>query len=150
MMDKKVQKRYVDHSLGFPVILLNAPLIKVRGQWALHLNYNDYQVAVLQNLARKPTRLTGNEIHFIRTYFEMTIRDFAEQVSVKHPAVIKWESKADTPTQMAWSTEKDIRLFVLDEIAQKASELRDLYRSLKNAASASAKPIVVNGDDLAA
>jgi len=41
VMEKKIQKKFVDQSLGFPVMLLNAPLVKVRGQWALHINYNE-------------------------------------------------------------------------------------------------------------
>jgi hypothetical protein len=149
-MEKKIQKRYLDRSLGFPVVLLNAPLVKVRGQWALHVNYNDYQNAILHLLAHKPTRLTGNEVHFIRTYFEMTVRAFAARFSVKHPAVLKWEKRGDAPTQMTWSTEKDIRLFILDELEEKASELHELYRSLKDIAQESAEPIVVNGKNLAA
>ncbi len=61
----------------------------------------------------------------------MTVRFFAERFSVKHPAVIKWEKTEKLLTQMAWSTEKDIRLFILDELENKSSELRDLYRALK-------------------
>lgn len=149
-MEHKLQKKYLDHSLGFPVILLNAPLVKVRGHWALHVNYNDYQKAILHLLAHKETRLTGNEVHFIRTYFEMTVRVFAERFSVKHPAVLKWEAKGNESTQMTWSTEKDMRLFILDELEDKATDLRELYRSLKDVADESTNPIVVNGDDLAA
>ena len=149
-MERKIQKRYLDHGLGFPVVLLNAPLVRVRGQWALHVNYNDYQKAILHLLAHKPTRLTGNEVKFVRTFFEMTARAFAERFSVKHPAVLKWEGKGDVSTQMTWSTEKDIRLFILDELQDKASDLHALYRSLKCVVEESKKPIVLNGDELAA
>ncbi len=149
-MERKIQKRYLDHGLGFPVVLLNAPMAKIRGQWALHVNYNEYQKAILHLLAHKPARLTGNEVKFVRTFFEMTARAFAERFSVKHPAVLKWQSKDDTSTQMTWSTEKDIRLFILDELQDKASELLALYRSLKDVVKESQKPLVVNGDELAA
>jgi len=104
----------------------------------------------LDVLAHKPSRLTGGEVQFIRKYFQMTFRTFAERFSVQHPAVIKWESKGDASTQMAWSTEKDVRLFVLDELQNKSSALRDLYRSLKHVAEEKAEPIVLDGKDLAA
>ncbi|MGE0174657.1 MAG: hypothetical protein AB7T49_17825 [Oligoflexales bacterium] len=149
-MERKIQKKYIDHSLGFPVILKNAPLIRARGEWALNVNYNDYQRTILQLLAHKPTRLTGNEVAFVRKYFEHTAREFASRFSVKHPAVLKWERKNNASTQMGWSTEKDIRLFILDELKEKASEVHALYRSLKDAADGSTKPIVVNGDEIAA
>jgi hypothetical protein len=150
MMEKKVQKKYIDNSLGFPVVLLNAPLIKVRGQWALHINYVDYQKTILNLLAHKPARLTGDEVQFIRKFFELTVRAFAERFSVKHPAVLKWESKGSEPTHMGWSTEKDIRLFILDELKEKASELHSLYRSLRGVVEESQDLLVINGQSLAA
>ena len=77
-------------------------------------------------LAHRPTRLTGNEIKFVWTFFEMTARAFAERFSVKHPAVLKWEGKGDVSTQMTWSIKKDIQLFILDELQDKASDLHAL------------------------
>ena len=103
-MEKKIRKKYMDDSLGFRVVLLNAPFVKVRGQWALHVNYNVYQRAILHLLAQKPVRLTGCEVQFVRKFFELTVRAFAERFSVKHPAVLKWESKGDAPTQDRKST----------------------------------------------
>lgn len=149
-MQTKTQKKYVDESLGFQVVLLNAPMLKVRGEWALHVNYNEYQRVVLKLLAHKPSRLTGSEVSFIRKYFEMTARSFADRFSVKHTAVLKWEKQYDKATNMTWSTEKDIRLFILDELEKKATALRELYHFLQEVAQGPSKPLVVDGDDLAA
>lgn len=132
------------------MVLLNAPMIKVRGEWALYVNYNDYQKSVLKLLAHKPSRLTGSEIKFIRKYFEMTSRVFADRFSVKHTAVLKWEKQDDKTTNMVWSTEKDIRLFVLDELDKKVTALRELYHFLQDVVQGPTKPIVVGGDGLAA
>ena len=149
-MKKKIQKRFIDRSLGFPVRLLNAPLINVRGQWALDLNLNDYQKAVLQLLAYKPNRLTGSEIRFIRTHFSLTVRQFAERFSIKHPAVIKWESKYDKPTKMIWSTEKDIRLYIQDELNRRATEFHELYQKLQSELGETQTPIRLDATKLAA
>ncbi|HLD73887.1 MAG TPA: hypothetical protein VJB34_03195 [Bdellovibrionota bacterium] len=130
MKQTKIQKRYMDYSLGFPVVLLNAPMIKVRGQWALHVNYNAYQEIILNLLAYKSAKLTGSEVQFIRKHFQMTMRAFAERFSIKHPAVIKWEKKKDKATKMAWTTEKDIRLFILDKLEKRTAELHKLYKIL--------------------
>jgi hypothetical protein len=59
----------------------------------------------------------------------MTLKEFADRFGVKHPAVVKWERSGDAPTRMAWSTEKDIRLFVYQKLG-KAEELASLYESL--------------------
>jgi len=150
MRQTKVLKRYVDYSLGFPVILLNAPMLKVRGQWALQINFNHYQETVLNLLAYKSTKLTGSEIQFIRKHFQMTIRNFAKRFSIKHPAVIKWEKTKDKSTKMAWTTEKDIRLFILDEMEKRSTELQKLYKALKEEVNEPTKPIKVDLEPLAA
>jgi DNA-binding transcriptional regulator YiaG len=45
-------------------------------------------------LARKPTRLTTEELHFIRSYLELSTHSFAKFFGVTHAAVLKWESGA--------------------------------------------------------
>ena len=150
MKNKKIQKKYIDYGLGFPVTILNAPLIKVRNTWALDINYNKYEQSILILLAYLPSKLTGNELRFIRTYFEMTIRSFAERFSVKHPAVVKWEKKADLATSMAWTTEKDIRLFIIDQLIKKPSELQKLYRVLEEEAKTSDRVIKIDSKELKA
>jgi DNA-binding transcriptional regulator YiaG len=150
MSNKKTQKKYIDESLGFPVLILNAPLLKTRGTWTLNINYNKYQQAVVTLLAYKPSKLTGHEQQFIRKYFQMTIRSFAERFSVKHPAVVKWEKKANGATAMAWTTEKDIRLFIIDQLIKKSNELQKLYRVLNEEVGISEKPIQIDSDKIAA
>lgn len=150
MKQSKIQKRYIDYSLGFPVVLLNVKMIKIRGEWALKINYNEYQESVLNLLAYKPAKLTGSEVQFIRKHFGMTIRDFAKRFSIKHPAVIKWEKTKDNATKMAWATEKDIRLFILDELKKRAFELHKLYQILKVEAREPTQPIKVDMEELAA
>lgn len=149
-MKTKIRKRYVDYSLGFPIVLINAPMINVRNQWVLHINYNRYQKIVLNALAYRLAKLTGSEIQFIRKYFQMTFRDFAKRFSVKHPAVLKWEKAKDKATKMDWATEKDIRLFILDELNKKASELYKLYKILVKEMMESARPIKLSADAISA
>lgn len=142
----KIQKKYIDYSLGFPIVLLNAPMIKVRGEWVLKINYNDFQNNVLSFLARKNSKLTGDELQFIRKHFQMTTRKFGKRFSVKHTAVIKWAKAAREITNMSWTTEKDIRLFILDELKNGARDFQKLYRELKEEYSSEGKPLEVNMD----
>ena len=131
--ETKIQKSYTDHGLGFPVQIINAPMRKIRGKWTLDVNFAKYEKAILFVLAHKPVRLTGNEIKFIRHYFEMDLKSFGKRFGdVAHSAVIKWEKSGDELTSMGWSTEKDIRLSIIEELKPKG--LRKIYAELSETA----------------
>ncbi len=149
MSTKKIQKTYIDNGFGFPVQILNAPFKKVLNEWALDLNFEKYERAVLFALAMKPVRLSGNEIKFIRHHFEMDLKKFGSRFGdVAHSAVIKWEKFNDEPTNMNWATEKDIRLAIVDEL--KPRSLRKVYEDLQEIAPRKAHRIKINISDLKA
>lgn len=149
-MEVKIQKEFIDTGFGFPVQLLNVPMVKVRGQWTPQLNYNELGRVLLRALSHKPSRLTGNEIKFIRTHFEMTLQSFAKRFCVTHVGVMKWEKCLNRPTSMNWATEKDIRLFVLTRLAVKAQEFASLYDELQFAPEGKVEPIHLDAKKLAA
>jgi hypothetical protein len=129
-MQTKVQKRFVDTGFGFPITLLNVPMVKAHGIWTPKIDYNELALVVLRALAHKESRLTGSEIRFIRTYFELTLQTFAKRFCVTHVAALKWEKAHTELTAMSWTTEKDIRLFILSKLAARADELAQLYNKL--------------------
>ena len=142
-MDKKIQKSYIDYGCGFPVSIVNAPFVKIRGEWTLDLNFEKYEKIVALALASKPTRLTGNEVKFIRYYFEMDLKSFGKRFGdVSHPAVIRWEKFKDRPTNMNWATEKDIRLAIVDELHPKA--LREAYKKFQTIVPKKNRSITIN------
>lgn len=140
-MEAKIQKEFIDTGFGFPVCLMNVPMVKVRGHWTPKVNYNELATALLRALAHKESRLTGNEIKFIRTHFEMTLQEFAKRFCVTHVAVMKWERSKNHATVMNWTTEKDIRLFVLTRLEVKATELASLYDELQAVPEGKPEPI---------
>ena len=97
-METKIQKELIDTGFGFPIRLRNVPMLKVRGVWTPKLNYNELALVVLRALTHKESRLTGNEIKFIRTHFEMTLQEFAKRFCVTHVGVMKWEKSKNQPT----------------------------------------------------
>lgn len=131
MTEKKIQKIFVDRGFGFPVKLVNVPMVKLRGVWTPDIDYNLLAQSVLMSLCAKPGRLTGLEIRFVRLHFEMTLQDFGKRFTVSHAAVIKWERMKDRPTSMNWSTEKDLRLFVLSKLNPHPKEFTQLYQGLE-------------------
>ena len=126
MKERRIET-FIFNGLGFPVKLVNVPMKKVLGEWAMDLNFNTLQEEVLDMLARKPTSLTGGELRFIIDYLEMSTRDFAKLFGVTHAAVLKWESEE---SQMNPSTESCIRLYLLNYLKVTDKEFRKLYRQV--------------------
>ena len=149
-MEMKIQKEFIDTGFGFPVKLLNVPMVKVRGHWTPKINYNGFADAVLFELAQQPSRLTGSEVKFIRHRFEMTLQEFGKRFDVSHVAVLKWEKAGHKPTAMSWPAEKDLRLFILDQLRKKPQDLAKLYRELTNLPSDAHTSIRVDASGIAA
>lgn len=133
-MKKKIQKVYADPGFGFPVTLLNVPMVEVRGEWVPEVNQKELQERVVEALVFKNSRLTGSEIRFIRLFADMTLEKFAERFDVSHPAVLKWEKSGLQATAMMWTTEKDIRLFALKNLSPKAQKFIIAYEQLVDVA----------------
>lgn len=134
-MESKIQGLYVDRGFGFPIALLNVPMIKVRGQWTPDIDFNDLTKRVLLFLANLDGRLSGNQVKFIRLHFEMTLEQFGKRFGdVTHAAVKKWENAGDAQTDMSWSHEKDIRLFLIVKLFGAPKRMFSLYAQLEQAA----------------
>lgn len=122
------RETFIYEGLGFPIRLINVPMKKVLGEWAIDINFNTLQIAVLNILTRKPTPLTGGEIRFIMDYFEMSTRDFAKLFGVTHAAVLKWEKEE---SKMNPSTEVYLRLYLLNYLKVSDKEFRKVYLKLR-------------------
>lgn len=127
-MEKKRVKKFIYEGLGFPVALMDMILIKKRGIWTPALDYNKFQKATLLALSHKPYALTGNEVHFVRAYFEMTLENFAKQFGVSHPAVLNWEKKQNKSAKINPTTELCIRLMILEKLKINNQIFRTTFR----------------------
>ena len=107
-------------------------MIQARGVWTPDIDYSVLHKAVLRALAHKPARLTGNEIKFVRHYFELTLTQFGDYFDVSHPAVLKWEGAGDDVPSIKWSIERDIRLFILDRLKEAPRRIGELYQGLRS------------------
>jgi len=128
---RAVRPRFVYRGFGFPVLLLGVPMVQVRGRWTPDVNYEELRSLVLETLAEKPGCLTGHEVRFVRLAHDLTLTAFAARFGVTHPAVLKWERAGGRPSGMSWSTEKDIRLFVLSRRPSAPKRFLDSYHRLE-------------------
>lgn len=112
-MEKKIQKTFTYHGLGFPLLLTDVPMVKLRGAWAPDVDYSELEEKMALAVPLKTARLTGDEIRFLRLHLGLSLSALARQLGLTHQAVAKWEKAGAEVTNMSWSTEKDFRLFVL-------------------------------------
>jgi DNA-binding transcriptional regulator YiaG len=121
------KKGFIYHRLGFPVVLHNFRMKKYWGEEMPDLNYNHLKRAVIELLASKPEPMTGNELRFVRQYFECNYTDFAKHFGQSRQAVAKWESKGDDLSLITPSTELHIRLFILDNLKASNQKFRAAF-----------------------
>lgn len=130
-MKHKIEKSYLYEGLGFPVHLTNVPMIKVRGEFILDIDFNKLQKAVLLHLCHKKTPLTGNEVKFVRKYFSLTTAAFGKLFGYSHSAILKWENQEDHVARIAPTTEIYLRLYIIDFLQKGATDFKELYHEIQ-------------------
>lgn len=135
-MKTKIVKNYIYEGLGFPIELEEVEMFFLDDFWHPRVDVMKVAEEVIQKLAIQETRLTGNQVKFIRSYFSMPLREFGKKVvHESHMAVSKWEKRGDLPTNMNANTEHELRLFIIENIYSKTKEFRvkfyDLYLATK-------------------
>lgn len=127
MKTEKIVKKYLYEDLGVPVVIINAPFKKIYGEWILDIDLNKLQKNLIKFLIHKKTAMTGNELRFVRKYFEMTTTEFGKLLGVTHAAVSKWERGK---SQIQPTTEKCVRLYAFDQLKAKNDEFRKFYAEI--------------------
>lgn len=133
-MKNKKRETFIYEGLGFPVLLVNVPMRKVLGEWAIDINFDQLQIEALRMLAKKQTRLTGKEIRFIRHYMDMSTHEFAKELEVTHVSILKWESEK---THMNPNTEIVLRLRILKHLNVPAADFKKTFHFITSQALSS-------------
>ena len=99
-MNKKIIKKFIYEGLGFPYELHNIEMVEVNGKLHPKIDVKKVADSAIKSLVSQSSRLTGNQIKFIRTYFSKSLREFSEIVNESHMAIKKWEDFKDKVTNM--------------------------------------------------
>lgn len=126
-MKRQKTETFVYEGLGFPIKLIDVPMKKMCGEWVIDIDMVELQLVVLRYLVYKPTRLTKDELRFIRKFLVLTTSDFGRSFGVSHAAVLQWEKGKRRLTP---STEFCIRLHVLNHLHAKSKEFRSLFNTI--------------------
>jgi len=128
MKKQKIKKEIIYNGLGFPIVLRNVPMIELRGVWVPDIDLNVLQKVVLLALAHHPVDLTGNQIRFIRMWLGLTQSQFGKLFGVTHPAIVKWEKAGNRISKMNLATQRDLRLWLLDQLLTRDDDFRKAYK----------------------
>ena len=112
MSNVKKKKNYIYNGLGFPLLLKEAEFRKVGGKWLLKIDIEKVSHEVIKALPTKASGLTGAEIRFIRTYFDLSKRALACELNVSHTAVNKWEDTEQEKAKIDPHVEITLRAFI--------------------------------------
>jgi DNA-binding transcriptional regulator YiaG len=119
-MESKVVESFLYEGLGFPIELENVEMININDEWAPKIDVRRVADAAIKKLATQETRLTGNQVKFIRSYFSMPLREFSGKVvHATHTAVNKWEKAGNDSTNMNENTEQVLRLYIIEQTQTK-------------------------------
>ncbi len=130
--NEKIGKNFVYEGLGFPVTLENVLLRKIRGEWLPKIDVEALADAVFKVLPSKSSRLTGNEIKFIRVYLGKSKPAFAEIFKLSHTAVTKWEKAEGSVAPISPSQEVVLRLYLEDFLNVSDREFYKTYKSIES------------------
>lgn len=91
-------------------------MTKVYGEWVPDVNFAELQECMSIAVAFKPSRLTGNELRFLRQRMEFTIPQMAKFLLWTQKKIRNYEQTADRNTGMPLEEEKLLRLRILDAL----------------------------------
>ncbi len=131
--------------LGFPILLVDPPMVEVRGEQVPEVNLKALQEFAFRLLVVKPARLTGAEVRFVRKYLRLRQADLARVLNMaNHSVVSQWDSREDEFTGMEYNTEVLLRVWMAAK-AGLGDQLMDLVEDkLKNLTPAKGEPLMVD------
>ncbi len=123
-MTKKIVKTFIYEGLGFAIELHDVEMIMINGEYAPKIDVRAVADNAMKSLVLQNSKLTGNQVKFIRSYFSASLRDFGKIVGESHMAVKKWEDFKDKSTNMDPNIETRIRLYIYDKTCIKSKNDR--------------------------
>lgn len=127
---EKIVKNFVYEGLGMPIILSSIKMKKIRGEWLPEIDVEKVADLVIKKLPSKTSKLSGNELRFIRTYLNKSKTSFAELFKLSHTSIAKWEAAGNSCAPISPSQEIVLRLYLEDYLGGVDKEFYKVYKAL--------------------
>ena len=118
-----IKKLIPYNELGFKIILVNPPMLTLpNGTKIPAPNMKKLQITAFRALAEKPSRLTGDEVRFVRKYMQMTQVDFSKWLNMSnHSVVSQWEAREEHLCGMDYNTDILLRLLMETHLSKRST-----------------------------
>ena len=117
-LEQKIIKEYEYTGMIFPVTLKDVKMVKYDDQWCPVIDDIAIANEWIEKIGKSKDRLTGNQIKFIRSYFNMSLRKFANMFNKTHTAILKWESCGNEVAKMDLNIEKIIKIYICYQVVK--------------------------------
>jgi DNA-binding transcriptional regulator YiaG len=145
------EKNFEYFGAGVPAVISYVTFESFGSDWIPLLDYEAVEEFLARKVATKVTRLTGDDVRFLRQWLEISMADLAGHFGYTAPAVHKWQQRRSRAAGMHWTAETQLRLLVLDKLGVTPTAFRSAFRSLaKQLPEAEATPIYIPGAKVAA
>lgn len=126
-------KNYKWNGYGFPVIFDSLPAVKLRGELVPDVDFNQFAKPLIEYMCTRHEYVpfSGNQIKFIRTYFGMTLREFAEFMGVTHVSVMRWEKNAKASAKVGAHIEFVMKIKVLRRLQSDAIAIDEAVENIE-------------------
>lgn len=144
----KVTPRFEYEGCGFSITILNAPMRKIAGHWALDIDSHLIDRQVVLHLAKQSTRLTGAQLKFFRLWMGATLRDLAARLGVSHVAIHKWEERKAKATGMDINNERVLRAIMFLELGHTPAEALQIITALNEKTKSKTEAMQMDAEEL--
>ena len=109
-------KNYVFNGFGFPVIFDELPALRLRGELVPNVDFSKFSADLIKYICTSQEfPLSGNQVKFFRHSLNLSMREFAKIVGVRHQSIMRWENNGHLPAKMEAPTEIVLRLLMLNK-----------------------------------
>ena len=131
-METKIVKDYKYSDLGIDIILKDIVLYKVGREWLPKIDIEKLSKRIFSLLTFRAASFSGNELSFIRTYFQMSKSEFGRELKVSHTAVAKWEKSGKKISSMDIGTELLLKMIMAEKSGATASKYQEIFKKTKD------------------
>ena len=114
----KILKTYTFTGFGFNVLLKNVPVKDAHGETYPDINMNELKLMTAKALLKRPVRMVGFQIKFLRTFMRLSFDAVSEKIGVPASTLRLWETKGAEVTGLSLEQEKAFRIYVVNTILE--------------------------------
>lgn len=112
-------KNYVYTGLVYPIELHDVETRNVYGEEQAIIDVKKVSDTAIQSLSKQQDAFTGNQLIFIRSYFQKNYSELAKAIKCSEKDLIQWEKLDNNPIKMNSTVKETLQQYIQSEIIAK-------------------------------